>query len=167
MSIYVPLYGQEYPMSCWAASIRMIVAAHLASSSSINSDDDVAAPTNDQASLLSGLDPNSTTCLNYWGFSLTYPMSYTEDGFYQLVLAHGPLWVACDVRFPGASRSCPHIRVVTAVASTGPLVLAINDPGQVGVGSIYNEAYTDFVAKNELLGTTELSQPSPIYIAYM
>jgi hypothetical protein len=163
--MYVPLYGQEYPMSCWAASIRMIVAAH--SPNIINSDDDVAAPTNDQASLQSGLDPNSTTTLNYWGFQTTYPMCYSEDGFTQLVLAHAPLWVACDVRTPGSSRSFPHIRVVTGVASTGPLVLAINDPWPVGVGSIYNEAYTDFVAKNELLGTTELSQPSPIYIAYM
>jgi hypothetical protein len=134
----------------------------------VASDDDIASPTGDQASLTAGLNPNATTCLNYWGFRMLYPQTYTEDGFANLVGMHGPLWVACDVRFPGASRSCPHIRVVTGVRSLqSPMMLRVNDPGPVGVGSIYQESYADFVRKNEMLGFEELGERSPIYIAYL
>ena len=67
--------------------------------------------------------------------------------------SYGPLWVACDVRFPGASRAAPHIRVVTGIRDRqSPLMLLINDPGPVGIGRQYEETYLDFTAKNELLG---------------
>ncbi len=108
----VPLYGQKYSMSCWAASMRMMLANRMRM---VASDDAIAAPTNDQASLRTGLNPNATQCLRHWGFRMLAPMTYTEDGFASLFARCGPLWVACDVRFPGASRACPHIRVVTGV----------------------------------------------------
>lgn len=152
-------------MSCWAASMRMILASRLRQ---VASDDAIAAPTNDQASLRSGLDPNATACLRHWGFRMEYPMCYTPEGFAQLVRARGPLWVACDVRFPGARRSCPHIRVVTGVRDNqSPMMLQVNDPGPVGIGSRYEESYEAFCAKNELLGAGELAEPSPIYVAYL
>ena len=161
----VPVYGQKYRMSCWAASMRMILASELRF---VASDDAIAAPTNDQASLQSGLNPNATTCLRYWGFRTLSPMCYTEAGFAQLVQSRGPLWVACDVRFPGASRSSPHIRVVTdALTIDGALLLGVNDPGPVGVGRRYQETYANFCAKNELLGSQELAEPAPVYIAHL
>ena len=148
----VPLFGQKYSMSCWAASMRMILASRMRM---VASDDDIAAPTNDQRSLRTGLNPNATTCLRHWGFRM-------------LVARHAPLWVACDVRFPGASRASPHIRVVTGARTLqSPMMLMINDPGPVGIGSRYEESYYDFVATNELLGFGELSEPSPIYIAHL
>jgi hypothetical protein len=152
-------------MSCWAASMRMILASRLRL---VASDDDIAAATGDQTSLSSGLDPNETKCLKHWGFRMLYPQTFTGDGFANLVSMHGPLWVACDVRFPGASRSVPHIRVVTGVRSLqSPMMLQVNDPGPVGVGSRYQESYDEFVRKNELLGFQELKEPSPIYVAYL
>ncbi|MDO7844102.1 papain-like cysteine protease family protein [Sphingomonas immobilis] len=161
----VPVYGQKYRMSCWAASMRMILASRLRF---VDSDDAIAAPTNDQASLLSGLNPNATASLRNWGFRTLAPMCYTESGFATLVQSRGPLWVACDVRFPGASRSSPHIRVVTdALTINGALLLGVNDPGPVGVGSRYQETYANFCAKNEMLGSQELGEPAPVYIAHL
>ena len=161
----VPVYGQRYPMSCWAASMRMILASKFRM---VASDDAIAAPTNDQRSLQTGLDPNATACLRHWGFTTLAPMCYMEEGFAQLVKTRGPLWVACDVRFPGSSRAAPHIRVVHGIRDQqSPMALMVNDPGPVGVGSSYDETYTDFCAKNEMLGAGELRQPSPIYIAHL
>ena len=161
----VPLYGQKYRMSCWAASMRMILASRMRM---IARDDDIAAPTGNQASLTRGLNPNATKCLNHWGFRMLYPQCYTQDGFADLFRRYGPLWVACDVRFPGASRSIPHIRVVTGLRDLqSPMMLKVNDPGPVGTGSRYEETYYDFTRKNELLGLEELREPSPIYIAYL
>ena len=48
-----------------------------------------------------------------------------------------------------------------------PMMLQVNDPGPVGIGSGYEESYYDFVRKNELLGFEELREPSPIYVAYL
>jgi hypothetical protein len=145
--------------------MRMILASKLRL---VASDDAIAAPTNDQASLQTGLDPNATRSLRHWGFRTLPPMTYTEEGFARTVRMYGPLWVACDVRFPGASRSSPHIRVVTDVRDLqSPMMLKVNDPGPVGMGSAYEESYTEFVRKNEMLGAEELREPSPIYIAYL
>lgn len=166
MSLFnVPLYGQKYPMSCWAASMRMILAEGMRM---VADDDAIAAPLGYQSSLRTGLNPNDTRILRHWGFAMEAPQSYTEDGFMRLVRTHGPLWVACDVRFPGASRAAPHVRVVRGTRDQqSPLALMINDPGPVRLGSRYDETYADFVAKNELLGFGELTQPSPVYVAYL
>ncbi len=160
----VPLYGQKYSMSCWAASMRMMLASRVRM---VSSDDEIAARTNDQASLHHGLDPNSTACLRYWGFRILPPQCYDVMGFAALIKDYAPLWVACDVRFPGSSVATPHIRVVTGAREQSPFKLFVNDPGPVGLGSRYEESYQDFTAKNELLGAGELSEPSPVYIAYL
>ena len=98
----VPLYGQKYRMSCWAASMRMILASRMRM---VTSDDDIAAATGDQPSLRTGLDPNHTRCLHHWGFRTLFPQCYTQAGFANLVRTYGPLWVACDVRFPGLQEA--------------------------------------------------------------
>lgn len=163
--VAVPLYGQKYPNSCWAASMRMILASKARF---VANDDAIASPTNDQASLASGLDPNATACLTHWGFRTLFPACYTPEGFMGLVARYGALWVACDVRFVGATRSSPHIRVVTGVRSLqSPMMLQVNDPGPVGFGSQYEETYPDFMRKNELLGSGEMKEPGPIYVAYL
>jgi hypothetical protein len=151
-------------MSCWAASIRMILAYK---GTAVASDDAIAAPTGHASSLSTGLNPSDGAPLRQWGFTMLAPQTFSEDGIVNLVNTKGPLWVACDVRFPGASRATPHVRVIRGIRDLqSPLALAVNDPGPVGVGSQYDETYTDFVRKNELLGSGEMSQPSPIYIAY-
>jgi hypothetical protein len=165
MMYRVPKYGQKYPMSCWAASIRMILAW---SGRVIESDDAIAAPTRHGASLISGLNPDDGAPLRHWGFRLEAPQTYTEEGISDLVRLKGPLWIAADVRFPGARNSIPHIRVVRGFRDrVSPMSLIINDPGPVGVGSQYEETYEEMVRKNELLGTEELTERNPIYVAYL
>jgi hypothetical protein len=134
----------------------------------VASDDAIAAPTGHAASLRSGLSPNDGVPLRHWGFVMDAPQTYSEDGIAGLLRQHGPLWVAADVRTPGFSRAIPHIRVIRGVRDLqSPFALAINDPGPVGVGSQYDETYTELVRKNESLGSEEMSQSNPIYIAYL
>ena len=160
----VPKFGQRYAMSCWACSIRMILAFN---GRAVATDDAIAAPTGHASSLASGLDPNDGRPLRQWGFTMLAPQTFTEEGMVQLVNSRGPLWVACDVRFPGASSSVPHVRVIRGVRDLQtPMALAVNDPGPVGAGSQYDETYTEFVRKNESLGDVERRQANPIYIAY-
>jgi hypothetical protein len=161
----VPLFGQKYPMSCWAASIRMILASK---GRAVASDDDIAAPTFSQASLVSGLMPDDSRPLRHWGFTTEPAQTYSEDGIKALVQRHGPLWIACDVRTPGYSRAFPHIRVIKGVRDLQtPFALVYNDPWPVGFGAMYDETYAETVRKNELLGAGELVYDGPIYVAYL
>ena len=124
-------------MSCWAASMRMILAW---AGRPVADDDAIAAPTGHASSLRSGLNPNDGAPLKHWGFVMNAPQTYTEDGIQALLRGHGPLWIACDVRTPGYSRSVPHIRVIRGARDLqSPFALMINDPGPIGVGSQYDE----------------------------
>ena len=164
MNYNVPKFGQKYPKSCWAASMRMILAW---GGRSVASDDAIAAPTRHASSLYSGLHPNDDAPLKHWGFKMNAPQTYTEDGIRRL-LRTGPLWIACDVRTPGYSSAVPHIRVIRGSREAqSPFALMINDPGPVGRGSQYDETYSEMVRKNELLGTVELGMTRPIYVAYL
>jgi hypothetical protein len=152
-------------MSCWAASMRMILAW---GGRSVASDDEIAAPTGHASSLRSGLHPNDGVPLKHWGFRMNAPQTYTEDGIRLLLRSQGPLWIACDVRTPGYSKSVPHIRVIRGMREAqSPFALMINDPGPVSRGSQYDETYVEMVRKNELLGTDEQAMTAPIYVAYL
>ena len=160
----VPKFGQKYPMSCWAASMRMILAW---GGRTVANDDAIAAPTGHGSSLTRGLNPNDGAPLKYWGFRMNAPQTYTEEGIRSL-LRNGPLWIACDVRTPGYSRAVPHIRVIRGTRDAqSPFALMINDPGPVGSGSQYDETYVEMVRKNESLGSEEQRMTAPIYVAYL
>src|SRR5260221_10794724 len=66
--------------------------------------------------------PRSTlfpyTTLFRSGFTMDAPQTYSVEGISHLVNAHGPLWIACDVRTAGSSRSFPHIRVIRGLRDT-------------------------------------------------
>jgi hypothetical protein len=165
MMYAVPRFGQKYNMSCWAASMRMILAWNGVK---VENDDAIARPTGDLFSLTSGLNPENGEPLKHWGFTLEPPQTYTEDGLKALVLMHGPLWIACDVSTPPYSRATPHVRVIRGLRDLqSPLALAINDPGPVGVGTQYDETYSEMVRKNERLGAGESRFRTPIYVAYL
>ena len=165
MMYQVPLYGQKFGRSCWAASIRMILAYN---GTKVDSDNDIAFPISYGVQLQGGLQPNDTRPLKHWGLTTEAPKTYTEQGIIDLVRHRGPLWVACDVRTAGYSPSVPHVRVIRGVRDAQtPVALMINDPSPIGLGRQYDETYEEFVRKNELLGATEASNPNPVYIAYL
>lgn len=160
----VPKYGQKYGMSCWAASMRMILAW---GGRAVANDDAIAAPTGHAAALQRGLHPNDDAPLKHWGFKMNAPQTYSEQGIKNLLRA-GPLWIACDVRTPGYSAAVPHIRVIRGTRDAqSPFALMINDPGPVGRGSQYDETYMEMVRKNESLATVEMAMTRPIYVAYL
>lgn len=133
--------------------------------------DQIAKKGNYSAAYNRGLDPNDSKILAMWGLVAEAPQTYTVDGFRQLLRDYGPLWVAAAV--PG-----PHIRVVTGfVANHDPnkARVVVNDPWERGMnafrlpnrGARYTESYTRFVQMNEALGTSELKEPQPVYVAHL
>jgi len=153
----VPLIPQTSRMSCWAASIAMI----LGWKRGMSIPDTVIAKNpgglNYMTSYAQGLDPNDKYILEANGFGIESPQCYTTEGINSLLTKKGPLWVATWA--PG-----PHIRVVTGMVA---VTLFVNDPAPVNVGSHYLRRFNDFFGAMEQLGMRELKEQSPVYVAYL
>lgn len=157
MRYNVPLIPQTTNMSCWAASIAMILGWRDNAS---YSDALLAANyggTNYAPMMLSGLDPNDRYILQRNGFTLEAPQCYTLRGVKQLLQHYGPLWVA-------TAAPSPHIRVVTGI--DGHFVL-VNDPAPVGSGSSYRVSFEHFFGQMETLGSQEIKEKNPVYLAHL
>ncbi len=153
----VPLVAQTATLSCWAASIAMILGwRHQAS----YSDQMIArnpGGLNYMTSYHNGLDPNDRYILRHNGFEVEPPMCYLPSTIRSRLSTRGPLWVATWA--PG-----PHIRVVTGMVGE---MLMINDPLPVGVGSCYPRTFSRFFGAMESLGAREMAQRAPVYVAYL
>jgi len=153
----VPLFPQTQSMSCWAASIAMILGWKNQQSIA---DVTIAANsggTSYMPEMKIGLDPNDRYILRRNGFQLDEPMCYTLSSIEDLIASKGPLWVA------GAVPSA-HIRVLRGVRNQR---LYVNDPGPVGRGSQYTRSFSQFFGRMETLGAQEAREPAPIYVAYL
>ena len=153
----VPMIPQTQTRSCWAASIAMILKWKYGDDYTDVMIADNPGGLSYMTSMTSGLDPNDKTILRENGFILDFPMCYTPELIDRMLLVHGPLWVATWA--PG-----PHIRVVTGIMGN---TVYINDPWPVGVGSIYSQPFDQFFGAMEELGSFEMSEPSPVYVAYL
>ena len=153
----VPIVPQTTSMSCWAASIAMI----LGWKRQMSIPDEVIAQNPGGPSYMTsyaeGLDPNDKLILRSNGFEIDAPQCYTSDAIRSLLERKGPLWVATWA--PG-----PHIRVVTGIEGT---MLSINDPAPVNQGSRYQKTFASFFGAMEDLGRREMLQVSPVYVAYL
>lgn len=170
----VPLVPQSTDMSCWAAGIAMIYGWR----NSLSINPKTIATNAGGISYLDqfkdrtgGLNPNDTYILKRWGLVSEAPQCYTVEGFADLLQSYGPLWVASAV--PG-----PHIRVVTGIDTDEDGrdgIVAINDPWEVGMttfrpsnrGSTYTRTYSRFMGEVENLGSQELKEPAPVYVAHL
>jgi papain like cysteine protease AvrRpt2 len=144
-------------MSCWAASISMILGwkRHMSIPDTVIASN--PGGLNYMTSYTKGLDPNDKYILEANGFAVESPQCYTMQGIKSLLTRKGPLWVATWA--PG-----PHIRVVTGMTAS---TLFINDPAPVGVGSQYSRSFSSFFGAMENLGMRELKERSPVYVAYL
>jgi len=158
MKYLVPLVAQTASMSCWSASIAMILGWKNQAS---YSDRLIAANSggiNYTPSLTgNGLDPNDRYILQRYGFEIAPSACYTRLGIHQMMKEYGPLWVA-------SLAPAPHIRVVTGYQGG---VLNINDPAPVNRGGRYTRSFRRFFGAMENLAATELNQPNPVYIAHL
>lgn len=157
MKYDVPLIPQTTFMSCWAASIAMVLGwKHQATY-----DPRLIAANNGgnsyMPSFINGLDPNDHYILKRNGFSLDAPKCYSLAAVQGLVDKHGPLWVA-------SAAPAPHIRVVTGYEGQS---LFVNDPAPVNAGSQYIATFNFLFGQMESLGAQELAQPAPVYVAYL
>jgi hypothetical protein len=161
-------------MGCWAAGVAMILGwrDHVCISPETIAQNPGGAPY--VAQLTTGLDPNDINLLTNWGLTVEAPMCYTAEGFAQLLESYGPLWVASGV----GPRVSAHIRVVTGmeVGSTDSNSNAvINDPWELGMavfragnrGSTYTRSFVSLMTQMENLGSNELGEPAPIYVAHL
>ncbi len=157
MSYDVPLIPQTSSMSCWAASIAMILAwRDQASYDPLLIAQNAGGPSY-LPSYSNGLDPNDSYILRRNGFEVLAPQCFTLGAIKSLLETYGPLWVATWA--PG-----PHIRVVRGLINRA---VYINDPAPVNRGSRYTQSFRTFFGAMEELGARELSQPAPIYVAHL
>jgi Papain-like cysteine protease AvrRpt2 len=154
----VPLIPQSTTMSCWAASIAMILAWRDRASYSPERIASNPGGLSYTPSLQSGLDPNDTSILCVNGFDIVPPQCFSRGSIHSLLTAHGPLWVTSFV------PAGPHIRVVCGLVGQ---TLYFNDPAPVGRGGRYTQSFATFFGAMEGLGTQELSQPTPCYVAHL
>jgi hypothetical protein len=157
MTYDVPLIAQSTSMSCWAASMAMILswrdqASYDPSLIAANGCGPSYMP-----SYNNGLDPNDTYILERNGFEVLAPQCYTVDFINHKLASYGPLWVATWA--PG-----PHIRVVRGLVNS---TTYINDPAPVNKGSQYTMEFEKFFGAMEDLGSRELKQRAPVYVAHL
>lgn len=157
MTYDVPLVPQSTSMSCWAASMAMIMSWNNQASYDPQTIARNPGGTNYMPSFRNGLDPNDRYILERNGFTLEYPQCYTLQAVQSLLRYAGPLWFA-------SLAPAPHIRVIRGFQGDQ---LVVNDPGPVNRGSQYNRSYTSLFGQMEALGASELTQASPVYVAYM
>lgn len=157
MRYLVPLVSQTSSMSCWSASIAMILGWKNQASYSDRLLAANSGGVNYMPAFNNGLNPNDHYILERYGFQIAPSASYTRAGIHQMMKEHGPLWVA-------TLAPAPHVRVVTGYQGG---VFHINDPSPVNRGSVYTRSFRRFFGAMENLARTELSQPNPVYIAHL
>jgi predicted double-glycine peptidase len=157
MNYDVPLIPQSTNMSCWAASIAMILAWRDQASYDPQLIAQNFGGTNYMPQLSSGLDPNDTYILERNGFRVLAPECFAISRVRQLLTQFGPLWVA-------SKAPAPHIRVVRGMAGS---TVFINDPAPVSMGSKYSRSFKNFFGAMEGLGAEERKEPAPVYVAHL
>ena len=172
----VPLLGQQTGMSCWAASAAMIVA--FRDQVSINPFDVATAGDPTHSSLtanywdaygdgISFSATNLAKLASVWGLALEPPQNFTVQGLKTMLEQYGPLWVG------GAAGIGAHVRVITGIHGDGTPAgtsVVINDPWDVGKegfslpnsGSQYEEPFTEFVVKQEVLSRRLFGDPAGV-----
>lgn len=152
----VPLNPQTTNMSCWAASMSMILGWRDQASYS----DELIAKneggTNYEPQYWGGLGATDRYILERNGFVLESPMCYTPGGILTLLSNYGPLWVATYA--PGA-----HIRVVTGLVGD---TVYINDPWPPNTGKQESMSFADFFGAMEELGRRD-DDINAVYVAYL
>jgi Papain-like cysteine protease AvrRpt2 len=106
----VPLVLQSTGMSCWAATIAMIVGWKQGRCAPDGSALAVEGGAKYATSMAKGLSPDDRTILAANGFSIEEPTCYAPDDVEQLLRLHGPLWVA-------SAAPAPHVRVICGCAA--------------------------------------------------
>jgi len=153
----VPLIPQTTDMSCWAASIAMILSWRDQASYDPSLIAQNFGGTNYVPQLAKGLDPSDTYILTRNGFRVLAPQCYTIGGIQRLLSQFGPLWVA-------GFTEAPHIRVVTGL--TGSRV-HVNDPWPPKSGAQYTRSFNEFFGAMERLGAKEMKERAPVYVAHL
>ncbi len=173
MHYNVPLIPQSASMSCWAASMAMILEfKNEASYDQSLLAENFGGPSYTRQ-LQSGISISDTYILRRYGFTLEAPVCYSAEGLYTLLFNNGPLWIAAAV--PSG-----HVRVITSMdlisgANSDNSRVYINDPWEVGMtvfrqnnrGSRYSLTFSQLMAQYEALAYATISAPTPLTVAHL
>lgn len=157
----VPLIPQDTDMSCWAASIAMILSWRDGTRYDPKMIAENVGGTNYMPQYVEGgggLSSSDQYILKEWGFVAELPKCYTQTFILCLLIERGPLWCATW------TRNGPHIRVISGMLGTD---LFINDPAPPGVGERYQAPFENIFGLQELLGRQEFAETSPVYLAHL
>ncbi len=159
VSYTVPKLKQPTSMSCWATAIAMMVSWKKRISIAPETIADVLGYTKEFKS--KGMHPEDTKVFKAWGMKWEPPMCYTVQGFADLMIRHGPMWVA-------GNPKAPHVRVLIAMKGDGTADgtnFTINDPAG---GRSYKQSFKKVMGNMEDLGAsvTEMKMKRPVYVAH-
>lgn len=156
MRYNVPLIGQLTPMSCWAASIAMILS--WARRTSVDPDSIRQIIGYDAQYARGGITMSDQTPFDAVGMVLEPPMNYSVAGFTELLRQYGPLWIRRGFRqnTTGPIRGGFHAIVVTGFdpnPDPARAMVHVNDPWARGMrsfalpnaGSRHVYSYRNFV----------------------
>lgn len=159
ISYTVPKIKQPTSMSCWATAIAMMVSWKKHMSIAPETIADVLGYTKEFKS--GGLHPEDTKVFKAWGMKWEPPICYTVQGFADLMIRRGPMWVA-------GNPKAPHVRVLIAMKGDGTADgtnFTINDPAG---GRRYKQSFKKVMGNMEELGGSpdEMKMKRPIYVAH-
>lgn len=136
VSYEVPLITQPDEMTCWAASLAMIQSYREQASFGV---DDFAGPPPHHWMRWSQIEPIAV----HLGFVEVAPADWTAEGWQQLLVTHGPLWIVVK---SAVSNATSHAVVLVGLVGDGSLdatQLTVNNP----IGSVDTQTFADFTAR--------------------
>ena len=92
MTYDVPLIPQSTSMSCWAASMAMVMSWYNQASFDPERIAQNPGGPSYMPSFRNGLDPNDRYILERNGFTLDYPQCYTFEAVKAMLRSFGPIW---------------------------------------------------------------------------
>ena len=158
----VPLIPQPTGMSCWAAAAAMVVSWRDRRSE--HSPADIASGAGEWGAYRNGLNPDRVDELAAaWGLTAEPPMSYTVEGFRNLLETQGPLWI-------GVAVPSGHAVVVTGLSGDGTVdgtTVRYNDPWPVDVGQANaTKGYRQFMSEYEAMASTDAAGDMNVQILH-
>jgi len=177
----VDLVPQVTGVTCWAASTAMIVGWADEVIISVNEVVEGvgywARYHNDSYTIENTLASSDLNMFEVWGLVPDTRYDFSLSTISDLLWNYGPLWIASDEDLTENGSAESHIRVIAGISGDGSsdgTLFTIYDPWdrssrrfrQGNTGSVYQESYTEFIAKMRHLVEKEHSRDA-IYLAHL
>jgi Papain-like cysteine protease AvrRpt2 len=153
--------AQSKDMSCWAAAAAMLLTWRTGISVSEFSAAQQAGATfeyafNSNSGLLGAAIADFAAALR---LVTEAPQNYDPSGYYDLLAAHGPLWVGTAIF--STTQIYRHVRIVRGIDGDGGFDTSILDIVDPDGGRDYQETVTNFARELEQIAIDDLGPDGP------